>query len=165
MWSQFLPVVLTDFANSYSVPVCISTGQWSISFGREKCILNNGVRHFLLRRILHYRSSCSSDLYELHVQRYLLADERNSGRVWRFVIFIPYTRCRRWRHLLFRQSKARKFWSSCGLKRALKPHFLKYREVHYAEFIVSIHEIVGLIGTNIVCWRKVCIGTSKWFSH
>jgi len=32
-----------------------------------------------------------------------------------------------------------------------------------AEFIVSIHEVVELIGKNIVCWKSVCIGMSKWW--
>jgi hypothetical protein len=43
--------------------------------------------------------------------------------------------------------------------------FFKYRLVHDAEFIVSIHEIVEMIGTNFMWWKTVCIGTSKlWFS-
>jgi len=33
--SQFLPVVFTDFANSYSEPVRISTWEWSISIDME----------------------------------------------------------------------------------------------------------------------------------
>jgi hypothetical protein len=31
------------------------------------------------------------------------------------------------------------------------PKFLKYREVHDVELIVSVHEIVEMIGTNFVC--------------
>jgi len=37
--------------------------------------------------------------------------------------------------------------------------------VHDVDFIVSVHEIVELMGTNIVCWKTVCIGASKWFSR
>ena len=85
------------------------------------------------------------------MQRHLLAGERNSGRVCRFKICISYARCRRYIQVLFRQSTARKVWPSCGVKRALKPRFFKYREVHDVEFIVSVHEIVELMGTNIVC--------------
>jgi hypothetical protein len=44
-----------------------------------------------------------------------------------------------------------KFWSLLGLMGALNPHFFMYREGHDPEFFVSIQEIVGLIGTNIVC--------------
>ena len=53
-------------------------------------------------------------------------------------------------NFLFRQSTAKKNFSASGLKMAFKPQFFKYREVHDAEFIVFVHEIVGLIGTNIV---------------
>ena len=38
-------------------------------------------------------------------------------------------------------------WFEKGVKTTV---FFKYREVHVAEFIVSVHEIVELMGTNIV---------------
>jgi hypothetical protein len=43
------------------------------------------------------------------------------------------------------------------------PQFFKYREVHDAEYIVSILEIVEMNGTKFVSWKTVCIGTSKWW--
>ena len=55
-----LPVVFSNFANYYSVPVRISTRQSSISFDGEKCIFTNGIRHILLQRsILSYFFFCS----------------------------------------------------------------------------------------------------------
>ena len=53
--------------------------------------------------------------------------------------------------LLFHQNFARKVRSSWVLKMSLKAQCLKYRDVHDAELIASIHEIMGLFGTDIAC--------------
>ena len=45
------------------------------------------------------------------------------------------------------ESMLERVWAEKGFKTTI----LKYREVHDAEFILSVHEIVGLIGTNTVC--------------
>jgi len=48
--SQFLPVVFSNFANYYSVPVRSSTRQSCISSDGEKCIFRNGIKYILLQR-------------------------------------------------------------------------------------------------------------------
>ena len=64
--SQFVPVAFTDFANSYSVPLCIYA-RVNYLVWEEKYIFNNGIRHILLRRsILQYWIAFSSDLRVLH---------------------------------------------------------------------------------------------------
>ena len=63
--------------------------------------------------------------------------------------------------LLFHQIIARKFRSSWVLKMSLKAIYLKYSDVHDAELIASIHEVMELFGTDIACLNNVCIGTSR----
>ena len=53
--SQVLPVLFSNFANYYFVPVLISNRQSSISFDWEKWNFNKGIRHILIQRsILRY---------------------------------------------------------------------------------------------------------------
>ena len=57
--SQVLPVLFSNFANYYFVPVLISNRQSSISFDWEKCNFNKGIRHILIQRsILRYFFFC-----------------------------------------------------------------------------------------------------------
>jgi hypothetical protein len=59
------------------------------------------------------------------------------------VLYIP--------HILFRHSTAKKYLYPLWVENVFNTTIFKKNEVHVAESIVSIHEIVEMIGTSFVC--------------